>query len=637
MNARAPDFDYGSLNEKQLEAARCTEGPLLVLAGAGSGKTTALIARVARIIENGVNPHEILAITFTNKAANELKERLSRLLGPHGEQVWASTFHSMCVRFLRREIPALGYASGFSIYDADDSKRLIKNIMRALGIDEKAMTPAAVLSAISRAKSEAVSPKTYAQRAGDMFEEKAALCYEGYEETLKKAGALDFDDLLLKTAQLLRENPRVTERWKSRFRYVLVDEYQDTNRLQFLIVAALSSGCGNLCVVGDDDQSIYRFRGAVVENILQFERHFSGAKVIRLEENYRSTGAILAAANAVIAHNRSRKGKTLWTANPPGEKVGFYRADNDEDEARFVADVIIEECDRGRAYGDFCVLYRVNALSARVERALRLSGIPYRVVGGTRFFDRAEVRDMMAYLHILRNPHDDLRLTRVINKPPRDIGERTAEALRETAAAEGRSVFDIMRDIRRYNFTKKKTEAIEGFMALYDRLSRALSTSGLGEFYDGLLAETGYLAMLAEEGETSRTRAENVLELKSSLVQYSLSADEPTLAGFLDEAALLTDIDKYDEQADAAVLMTIHSAKGLEFPVVFLVGAEEKIIPGARSIGIAEEIEEERRLCYVAVTRAREKLYVTCARERMLYGQTGYNPVSRFVKEMELY
>ncbi|MCL2031152.1 MAG: UvrD-helicase domain-containing protein [Oscillospiraceae bacterium] len=624
------------MNEQQREAVLCTEGPLLVLAGAGSGKTTVLTGRVAQIISQGTPPWAVLAITFTNKAAGEMKARLETLLGAAGTEVWASTFHSMCVRILRRDIEALGYGRGFTIYDTDDQKRLMKKVLKELSIDEKRLAPGAALSAVSRAKDRMQGPDDMPTE-GNFFLEQVKRCYALYARKLRDADAVDFDDLILLTVRLLREHPEVLAYYQRRFSYILVDEYQDTNRLQFELVSLLAARHKNLCVVGDDDQSIYRFRGAVVENILDFEHQFPGARVIRLEQNYRSTQRILDAANAVIAHNGHRKGKTLWTGKAGGEEVIFHQAVSDNDEARFIADSILEQVRVGRPFSDFCVLYRVNALSARLENALRYSGVPYRVVGGMRFFERAEVRDMLAYLQILRNPADDLRLLRIVNVPARDIGEKTQQVAAALAARDHASILTVLRNARQYPELGRKAEKLAAFAAMTAELAAELPGMAMTEFYDRLLERTGYKTMLEESGDPgAEGRLENILELKSHLAYYEQSEPEPTLAGFLDDVALLSDIDGMDETADTVTLMTIHSAKGLEFPVVYMAGAEENLLPAYRSMIDPEDMEEERRLCYVAATRAREKLVVTCAARRMQYGTTQSNAVSRFVREMKL-
>ncbi len=632
-------MDLSHLNPEQKKAVMHTEGPLLVLAGAGSGKTTVLIERIAQIIRQGTPPWAILAITFTNKAAGELKARLERMLGPAGNDVWAFTFHAACVRFLHKDIELLGYGRSFSIYDTDDSRRLMKDVLKTLELDDKRFPPQTVLGSISKAKNEGFFAEDYARDcAGDYYTQKVSDCYLEYQRRLKEYNALDFDDIILLTVKLFKEHTEVCAHYKRRFQYILVDEYQDTNHMQFELISLLAQDHRNLCVVGDDDQSIYRFRGATIENILNFEEHYPRAMVVRLEQNYRSTGAILDCANRVIAHNVGRKGKTLWTGNEKGDLVSFFCGYSDNDEARFVADTIVEGVRKGRHFKDYCVLYRMNAQSNRVENAFKASGVPYKIIGGVRFFDRAEIKDMLSYLHVVQNTGDDLRLLRILNTPPRGIGDKTVSIAQGLAQRDSCSLYDVISRAREFPELQRPAGQLMTFSHMIEDLRRAAPDMQLPDFYDLMLEKSGYLRHLSEKDDMeARGRQENVLELKSNLAQYALNAPEPSLGGFLDEIALFTDIEKYDEQADAAVMMTIHSAKGLEFPVVFVVGAEENLFPGARAVGDPHEVEEERRLCYVAVTRARENLFVTCAQERMLFGQTTRNMVSRFVKEMELF
>ena len=678
--AIARDFD--GLNDQQRRGVLATEGPLLLLAGAGSGKTTVLINRVANLIRygrgsdstevppwcteedtafleqyaaapreedrprmerlcrlEGAAPWSILAITFTNKAAGELKQRLERQLGPQAGDVWASTFHSACVRILRRDIEKLGFPSSFTIYDTDDAQRVMKDILRDLNLDDKQFPPRTVLGYISRAKDAMLLAAEYqaqCRSSGDLRLQKIAGLYAEYERRLWEAGALDFDDIIFHTVRLLQQDGQVREYYQKKFRYVLIDEYQDTNNLQYLLASLLAGGYENFCVVGDDDQSIYRFRGATIENILSFEKQYPAARVIRLEQNYRSTGNILAAANAVIRHNHGRKGKELWTRAEEGQKLRLHTAMNENDEAQFVAGRILDGYSQGRRWKDFAILYRMNAQSNQMENACKRNGIPYRIIGGTRFFDRAEVKDMLAYLCVLNNPADDLRLTRIINNPPRGIGQKTVEAAQSIAQEEGRTLWEVVRGARDYPQLQKAAAKLEQFAGLMEQL-RALSRDlPLPDFYEELIARTGYAVML--EGKNTvedRSRLENVRELLTSINGYlENAAEEPSLSGFLDEIALYTDLDSHDPAEDCVVMMTMHSAKGLEFPVVFVVGAEEGIFPGMRVIGEPEEMEEERRLCYVAMTRAREQLFLTCAGQRMLFGRTSSNRPSRFVDEI---
>ena len=675
-------LDFQNLNPEQRKAAMATEGPLLLLAGAGSGKTTVLIHRIANLMKYGrgsdcdevpawVTPAEldfleeyvrhpdpsqkaeqerlcqvepavpwsIIAITFTNKAAGELKERLERMLGPAAGDIWASTFHSACVRILRRDIDRLGFTSSFTIYDTADSERVIKDILKDFNLDEKTFSPRSVLGYISRAKDAMKLGADYlaeCEKAGDFRLVKIAKVYAEYERRLKDANALDFDDIILDTVRLLQKFDDVREYYQRKFRYVLIDEYQDTNNLQYLLASTLAGGYENICVVGDDDQSIYRFRGATIENILSFESQYKGARVIRLEQNYRSTRNILEASNAVIRNNEGRKGKELWTEHDAGDKVHCYTAMNEHDEAQYVAAQILADYSAGRKWKEHAVLYRMNAQSNQMEQAFKRNGIPYRIIGGIRFFDRAEVKDMLAYLCAVNNPGDDLRLSRIINNPPRGIGATTVERAQSIAQAEGRSLWDVVSHPKDWPELQKAAPRLAQFADLMTELRTLAAELPLPDFYEELVQRTGYAVMLEQKNTVEdRTRLENVHELLSSIQNYLENAeDEPTLSGFLDEIALYTDLDAHDPDEDCVVMMTMHSAKGLEFPVVFVVGVEEGIFPGIRAIGEAEEMEEERRLCYVAMTRAKEKLYMTCASQRMLFGRTNSNRPSRFLGEI---
>ncbi len=671
---------FSSLNDMQLQAALTTEGPLLLLAGAGSGKTTVLIQRIANLISYGcasdsaeipdyiceedvtfleqylaapepsqkaradalcalrpVAPWSIIAITFTNKAANELKERLTRMLGTEALDVWAMTFHSACCRILRRDIEKLGFDRSFTIYDTSDSERVVKDILRDMSLDEKGFAPRLVLSSVSKAKDKRQEPAEFERTAafsGDYRMEKIALIYAEYQKRLKEANALDFDDIILKTVELLERFEDVRTYYQKKFRYVLIDEYQDTNLLQYQLSSLLAGGYENICVVGDDDQSIYKFRGATIENILSFEKQYRGAKVIRLEQNYRSTEIILQAANAVISHNKGRKGKTLWTKNGGGEKITVYEANDGVDEANYVANRIITRS-HGRGFKDYAVLYRTNAQSNAMEYAFKRSGVPYRIIGGTRFFDRAEVKDMLAYLCVINNRADDLRLRRILNNPPRGIGPKTIEMAERQSTAAALPLYSVISDPYSYPSLEKAAQKLMAFTVMIEECAELLQTLSLADFYDEVLVRSGYLAMLEEKDDVeSRTRAENVRELKSSILSYMENSDAPTLSGFLEEIALYTDIEQYDADADAVVMMTMHSAKGLEFPNVFLVGVEEGLFPGTRSLGDPDEMEEERRLCYVAITRAKQTLCVSYARQRMLYGRTNSCLPSRFIDEL---
>ncbi len=672
---------YQNLNDMQKEAVATTEGPLLLLAGAGSGKTTVLINRIANLMRFGrgsdsnevldtvteedvlfleslqepvpafdrqradflcaldtVSPWNIIAITFTNKAANELKERLTNMLGPEGQDVWAMTFHSACCRILRRDIERLGYSRDFTIYDTADSERVMKDIIKDMGLDDKTFPAKYVLSIISRYKDKMISASRFMEQVeadNDIRMLHVARAYQRYQTRLKENNALDFDDIIFQTVLLLQENEDVRTYYQRKFRYVLVDEYQDTNHAQYLLTSLLAGGYENICVVGDDDQSIYRFRGATIENILNFEKQYHGARVIRLEQNYRSTQAILNAANAVIANNIGRKGKRLWTANGQGKPITVYEANDEGAEANYVAGQIISTS-KGKNFKNFAVLYRTNAQSNALEFAFKRNGIPYRVFGGMRFFDRAEVKDMLAYLCVINNRADDLRLHRIINNPPRGLGAKTIETADRLAQAEGSGLYKVISDPYSYGPLEKAAGKLLQFTVLIEELAQLLEDGmPLPEFYDQVMERTGYISMLeCKPTEENKTRLENIRELKSSINAYMQNAEVPTLAGFLEEIALYTDLETYNEGDDAVVMMTIHSAKGLEFPHVFLVGFEDGLFPGMRAIGDREEMEEERRLCYVAITRAKENLNITYAKQRMLYGRTNAALSSRFLREI---
>ncbi len=674
---------FGRLNPRQMEGVLTTEGPLLLLAGAGSGKTTVLINRIANLLQYGkasdskevppyvteedlafleryekagarspeeknrakllctlepAMPWQVIAITFTNKAAGELKARLEAEIGTAARDVWAATFHSACVRILRRNIESLGFPSTFTIYDTDDSLRVIKECLKELNMDEKAFQPRTVLGYISRAKDALMLAPEYLEeckKKEDYRLQKIANVYLAYQKKLWAAGALDFDDIIFHTVRLLQKDAAVRAYYQNKFRYVLIDEYQDTNHLQYLLAALLAGGRKNICVVGDDDQSIYRFRGATIENILSFEQEYTSARVIRLEQNYRSTGNILEAANAVIRNNMGRKGKNLWTDHGDGEKVLFYTAENERSEGLYVASQLLRAYKEGIAWKDCAVLYRMNALSNPVEIALKSNSIPYRVVGGFRFFERAEIKDMLSYLCVIHNPRDDLRLLRVVNNPPRGIGAKTLETARAIATAEGVSLWEVVCRAEEWSELSKAATKLHVFTKLITSMKRLSEEVPLPEFYETLLHESGYVTMLkAKKDMENKSRLENVHELNSSISAYLENAEEPSLSGFLDEVALYTDLDSVEDTDNCVTLMTMHAAKGLEFPVVITVGMEEGVFPGFRSIGEPDELEEERRLCYVALTRAKEKLYLTCAAQRMLYGRTAVNQPSRFVEEI---
>lgn len=674
---------YRGLNGPQREAVTTVKGPLLLLAGAGSGKTTVLIHRIVNLIyfgegseSNYVEDHKtiqdlqvmrdfvngrgdlevpatmqcvlnpappwtVLAITFTNKAAGELKERLERELGSTARDVWASTFHSCCVRILRRDIEHLGFAKSFTIYDSNDSLSVVKTCMKELTMDDKEFPPRTFLSAISKAKDGKFLSGDYAREAeasGDYFLKKAARVYSKYEKKLWDAQALDFDDIILHTVRLFETCPDVLAYYQKKFRYVLIDEYQDTNQLQYRLASLLAGGYQNFCVVGDDDQSIYRFRGATIENILNFENQYRSAKVIRLEENYRSTQRILEASNAVIGNNRNRKGKTLWTQSGEGDLITVKQVRNETEEAHYIVDAMSKHFASGGKWKDCAVLYRMNAQSNQMENACRRLGVPYRIVGGLRFFDRAEVKDMLAYLTVLSNPEDDLRLMRIVNTPARGLGGKTLEAISDIALMEGVSMFTVMDNVSMYPSLQRSVGKIREFTNMIAELLTLLEVAPLPDFYETLMRKTGYVEMLeSKKTEENAARLENVKELATSIQNYIDTREEgqePTLDGFLDEIALFTDLDTKDQSSDFVTMMTMHSAKGLEFPIVFLPGLEEGIFPSGRVISDDMELEEERRLCYVGLTRAKQKLHLCFAKERMLYGRTSANRMSRFIEEI---
>ncbi|WP_303790269.1 ATP-dependent helicase [Ruminococcus flavefaciens] len=665
---------FSRMNEMQQEAVFTVNGPVLVLAGAGSGKTTVIVNRIANMINFGnayfdtsregsaedtaflkdyaegktddfdtlrdivavdpVRPWNILAITFTNKAAGELKERLAAMMGDEAMNIHASTFHSACVRILRSEIEALGYGRDFTIYDSDDSQRMIKNVMGELDVSEKQLAPKAVLSDISFAKDKMISPAELRADAGQDYRKKmVAKLYALYQERMRAANALDFDDILVLTVELFEQFPEVLEKYRSRFKYIMVDEYQDTNHVQFRLVSLLSEGHKNLCVVGDDDQSIYKFRGANIENILGFEEQFEGAKVIRLEQNYRSTQTILDAANSVISHNNGRKSKTLWTSGEKGDKVYWYKAVDETDEAKFVADTILEKYKETGRYSDSAVLYRMNAQSNSIERMLVKCGIPYRVYGGMRFYDRKEIKDVTSYLSFINNHNDMLRFRRIINEPKRGIGDSTLTIIEDISRDLKISPFDVLKNCDEYAPLSKKVTALKNAYQMFEFLTEKSEELPLDEFLDVLLDKTGYLDSL-KALENADTKIENVQELRTSMVQYMEQAEEPSLSGFLEEVALYTEADRDDGSGDKVTLMTVHSAKGLEYENIFVVGMDDGIFPSARSFDSEDDMEEERRLAYVAITRAKKRLYLTNARQRMLFGQTQHNVTSRFMREI---
>ena len=670
---------FTKLNPMQRQAVFTTEGPLLILAGAGSGKTTVLVNRIANIIRFGsahgskelarpvteqdlndlrtavaagrdlpretaylavrpARPWNVLAITFTNKAAGELKERLRAMLGETlGGDVFASTFHSACVRFLRRDAERIGFPKSFTIYDSDDQQRVIKQIYKDLMIDDKFLPVKSAVSQISSFKDKLLSAEDIASEAPR--DTKAALIskiYTTYAARLKKAGAMDFDDLIYHTVKLLQNDEEARRYYQDKFKYVVVDEYQDTSIAQFNLVRLLAGGSNNVCVVGDDDQSIYKFRGATIENILNFEQVFKGAKTIRLEQNYRSTSNILNAANSVIKNNAGRKGKTLWTQNGNGEKVHHYTASNEQDEASHLADIIGEHLREGAHLRDHAVLYRMNAQSNPIETYFARAGIPYRIVGGQRFFDRKEVKDIHSYMAVIVNPRDDVRLRRIINEPARKIGATTIEKIGDLAAKNGVPMLEIIGHVREYPELQRAAAPLEKFYEIYRELCDLSVTLPLDEFASEVVKKSGYEAMLKAQKEEGQTRLENLGQLISSVKTYvDQNGEDATLAGFLEEVALISDLDSYDQDADSVTMMTIHSAKGLEFPYVFVVGMEDGVFPGDMARYNEEDMEEERRLCYVAITRAKKELYLSSSRSRLIFGQTRRNPPSTFLSEID--
>ena len=680
VKRKALEAYFGKLNDMQKKAVFTVNGPVLILAGAGSGKTSVLVNRIANMVtfgnayasenvpasvndddiafldkydgntdeesvsrlaeivaENRINPWNILAITFTNKAAGELKERLRAMLGEQADSICAATFHSACVRILRREIDKLGYTSSFTIYDSDDSQRLLKSCYDPLDLSDKTFPVKTVLSVISSAKDKLITPAEFEKEAtGDYRKLGIAKLYKLYQQRLRDANALDFDDIIRLTVELFEQEPEVLAHYRNLYKYIMVDEYQDTNEAQFRLVSLLAGGHGNLCVVGDDDQSIYKFRGATIENILNFEEQFDNATVIRLEQNYRSTQNILSAANSVISNNISRKAKKLWTDAGDGDKVTVFKAYDESAESRFVAETILEQVKDGASYKDFAILYRMNAQSNSIERAFTHSGIPYKVIGGMRFYDRKEIKDMTAYLAVLNNNRDMLRFKRIINEPKRGIGDTTLSMIEQISVDLNVSPIDVMRDSESYAPVAKKAALLTKTAAMFDHLIEFAETHTLSELLDELLDKTGYANAMKALGDEGTGRLENISELKTTMEQYTeANGEEATLSGFLEEISLYTDVDKLEEDSDVVYMMTMHSAKGLEFPTVFVVGMEEGIFPGVRSMNSLEDMEEERRLAYVAITRAKKKLYISHAKQRMLFGSTNRNLISRFAKEID--
>lgn len=682
IEAKRKLFDtyYDFLNPEQRRAVFTVNGPLLILAGAGSGKTTVLVNRIAYMIKYGnaymseyvptditderiaqleaaaslpreqlsevldefiespCPPYRVLAITFTNKAANEIKSRLSSVFGEQeSSEIWAGTFHSICMRILRVNSAEAGLLPGFSVYDTDDSKKACAAAMKRCNIDEKTLPLKSVINEISRAKDKLIGPDEYMAQVGTDYRRKQiARIYQEYQSALRSSNALDFDDIIFRTVILLREHEDIRQKYQNRFRYVSVDEYQDTNEAQFVLTTLLSDGYKNIMVVGDDDQSIYRFRGATIANILGFDRKYADATVIKLEQNYRSTGNILGAANSIIANNKGRRGKTLWTDKNTGELIVVKETPDQNSEARFITETISRQVREGkRSCKDFAVLYRTNAQAQVIETSFAKSGVPYRTLGTTRFYDRKEIRDIIAYLHVVNNPADNERLKRIINEPKRKIGDKTVADIERIARDEGCTMFEVIQRARIYAELSRSVESLRRFAELIEGLKILSDAMPLAEFVQNVTDMSGYRQMLIDGGEQERDRIENIDELISGVLEYQKNNEEATLTGYLEEVALVADVDKYDESADAVILMTIHSSKGLEFPVVFLPGMEDGIFPGMKTItGPQDEMEEERRLAYVAVTRAKEKLYILYANERMLWGRSGHNPPSRFIDEI---
>lgn len=630
---------FSFMNKMQQKAVFATEGPILILAGAGSGKTTVIVNRISYILQSDLcKPWNILAITFTNKAAGELKERICNTVPNGGADIWAATFHSTCARILRRYGDRIGFSSHFTVYSTDEQKRLIKEIIKQLNLDEKQLPAKAVISEISKVKDKMITPQEMLRNAGyDYRKVSIAKIYEIYQARLKTADAMDFDDLLCKTVELFEQEPDILEYYQNQFKYIMVDEYQDTNRVQYKFVSMLAQKYGNICVVGDDDQSIYKFRGATIENILSFENTFKGAQVIRLEQNYRSTKNILNAANGVISNNTVRKGKTLWTENAEGEKIDVRTCESEREEALFIARTISDGVADGRKYSDFAILYRTNAQSNAIEQTLSRSGIPHRIIGGHRFYDREEIRDMIAYLQVINNPHDDVRLSRIINVPKRSIGARTVTVAAEIAAGLGESIYTVIKDADSYPQLSRSASALRSFVNLIDGLAEANESGdySLAELYNLMLEHTNYESYLRHDKDNSDVRIENIEELSSNIIKFEEDyGEEADLSSFLEEISLMTDIDNFDSEADTCVMMTLHSAKGLEFPVVFITGMEDGLFPSIASMMNPDEINEERRLAYVGITRAKEKLYLTKTKSRMLFGSTTYNKESRFISEI---
>ena len=630
-------MNLDKLNDKQRKAAMHIDGPLLILAGAGSGKTSTMTHRIAYMIEQGISPYNILAVTFTNKAAGEMRERVESLVGDCSN-MWIMTFHAMCLRVLRVHCDVLGYDRNFVIYDGTDQKTIVKNILKELNINDKQLGVPYLLSIISKNKEKEISPEDFKRQVGDDFKgKKIHQVYKIYEERLKKNNAMDFDDLLLNTVRVLQADAMVLEKYRNRFKYIMVDEYQDTNHIQYKLIKMLAKGHENLCVVGDDDQCIYQWRGADIRNILDFEKDFPNALVIKLEQNYRSYGNILKAAHSVIQKNNDRKGKKLWTTKEDGDKIKYYRADNEKDEARYVAQEIDLLKGKNRKYRDFAILYRTNAQSRNFEEGLTRRGIPYRVLSGLRYYDRKEIKDMLSYMRLVINPSDDLSFKRIINEPKRGMGEKTVEKIEALAMVNQQSMLEAISDeMVLASLPSKAYQSVKKMVEVINLCRQEKENLRVSDLYDNLMVKTGYLKALEDANTVeAEGRIENLLEFKSVIFDYEHETQEPTIEEFMEKIALMADVDNHNEDEDAVVLMTMHSAKGLEFPVVFLPGLEDGLFPGNRAFDNPEGMEEERRLCYVGMTRAKETLILTSAAMRTLYGKTDFTRESEFLREID--
>lgn len=625
-----------NLNDKQREAAMYTEGALLILAGAGSGKTSTMTRRIAYLVdEKGVSPYNILAVTFTNKAAREMEERVEEILGSNS-RMWIMTFHAACLRMLRMDGDRLGYTNSFAVYDPVDQKSIVKNLLKEYEIDEKKFTPNSILSNISKAKEQEIGPREFEENAGDFRDETVAKVYRGYERILSRNNAMDFDDLILNAVRLLKENPDVLEKYQERFRYIMVDEYQDTNQLQYKLISLLAKKYGNICVVGDDDQCIYQWRGADIRNILNFEKEFPKAKVVKLEQNYRSTANILEAAHSVISNNKQRKRKKLWTDASQGEKIQYHRLESDYREAGYIAQEIGYMVQQGENYRDFAILYRTNAQSRNFEDSLAQRRIPYRVIGGLRYYDRMEIKDMIAYMRLVANPMDDIAFDRVVNSPKRGIGKATMDKIKSVANYCEKSIFQYVEsEAIADTLSGKASRGMNEFLEIIREYSEEKENLRVSDIYEGLLIKSGYLKALEDQGTAEADgRIENLMEFKSVIYEFENRDSKLELDEFLEKLALLSDVDNHDSEANAVTLMTMHSAKGLEFPYVFMPGMEDGLFPSWRSRDSISQMEEERRLCYVGMTRAKRRLWMTSAESRLLYGKVNATRESEFMREI---